>query len=71
MERTYVVTGGTGGIGLHTAIGLARAGGQVVVTGRSAERGAAAVDRIREESGQDQVSFVQGCLLYTSDAADE
>ncbi|MGB3440136.1 MAG: SDR family NAD(P)-dependent oxidoreductase [Actinophytocola sp.] len=37
-----VVTGGTGGIGLHTATGLASAGHDVTVVGRDAARGAAA-----------------------------
>ena len=43
-----VVTGATGGIGYETALGLARAGHHVVLTGRSAERGAAALDRLRQ-----------------------
>lgn len=34
-----VVTGGTGGLGLEASIGLVRAGFEVVVTGRSVERG--------------------------------
>lgn len=46
MARTAVVTAGTGGIGLETAIGLAKAGFEVVVVGRDAERGARAVERI-------------------------
>ena len=43
-----VVTGGTGGLGLEASIGLARAGFEVVVTGRSVERGGAAVLRVGE-----------------------
>jgi NAD(P)-dependent dehydrogenase (short-subunit alcohol dehydrogenase family) len=41
-----VVTGGTGGIGLETAVGLAEAGYEVTVVGRDADRGARAVARI-------------------------
>ncbi|MFE6847684.1 SDR family NAD(P)-dependent oxidoreductase [Streptomyces sp. NPDC057686] len=41
-----VVTAGTGGIGLETALGLAAAGLSVTVVGRNADRGASAVDRI-------------------------
>ncbi|WP_437088895.1 SDR family NAD(P)-dependent oxidoreductase [Streptomyces sp. enrichment culture] len=44
--RRAVVTAGTGGLGLQTAIGLASRGWQVTVVGRDAERGAAAVARI-------------------------
>ncbi|MEV0352815.1 SDR family NAD(P)-dependent oxidoreductase [Nonomuraea sp. NPDC050680] len=46
MDRRAVVTAGTGGIGLETAIGLAAAGYAVTVVGRNAERGAQAVERI-------------------------
>jgi NAD(P)-dependent dehydrogenase (short-subunit alcohol dehydrogenase family) len=42
-----VVTGGTGGIGLEVAIGLAKQGYDVTVIGRNEARGAAALDRIR------------------------
>ncbi|MGF1430771.1 SDR family NAD(P)-dependent oxidoreductase [Kitasatospora sp. LaBMicrA B282] len=46
MTKTAVVTAGTGGIGLETALGLAAAGYAVTVVGRDAERGARAVERI-------------------------
>jgi NAD(P)-dependent dehydrogenase (short-subunit alcohol dehydrogenase family) len=46
MKRTAVVTAGTAGIGLETALGLAAAGYAVTVVGRNAERGAHAVERI-------------------------
>lgn len=46
MKRTAVVTAGTAGIGLETALGLAAAGFAVTVVGRDAERGARAVGRI-------------------------
>jgi len=60
--RTIVVTGGTGGIGLHTAIGLAKTGARVLVTGRNAERGAAAAHHIQETAGNEAVQFVVGDL---------
>jgi NAD(P)-dependent dehydrogenase (short-subunit alcohol dehydrogenase family) len=40
--RTAIVTGASGGIGLWTAAGLARAGAHVILICRNAERGAAA-----------------------------
>jgi len=62
MDKIIVITGGTGGIGQHTAIGLAKTGARVVVTGRNAERGAAAVAHIQQESGNEAVELVTGDL---------
>ena len=53
--KTIVVTGGTGGIGEHTATTLSSQGHRVVVTGRDAARGAQALARIRANSGNDEV----------------
>ncbi|MFI9803802.1 SDR family NAD(P)-dependent oxidoreductase [Streptomyces sp. NPDC052301] len=47
MSRTAVITAGTGGIGLETALGLAAEGFAVTVVGRDAERGARAVKQIQ------------------------
>ncbi|MFI9561714.1 SDR family NAD(P)-dependent oxidoreductase [Nonomuraea endophytica] len=46
MKKAAIVTAGTAGIGMETALGLASAGLAVTVVGRSAERGARAVSRI-------------------------
>ncbi|WP_299166648.1 oxidoreductase [uncultured Arthrobacter sp.] len=48
---TAVVTGANSGLGLQTVIGLARRGASVVLACRSEERGTAALQRAREESG--------------------
>jgi NAD(P)-dependent dehydrogenase (short-subunit alcohol dehydrogenase family) len=45
--RTAVITGATGGLGLETALALAKAGAEVVLTGRNAGKGAAALETIR------------------------
>jgi NAD(P)-dependent dehydrogenase (short-subunit alcohol dehydrogenase family) len=45
--KTALITGGTGGIGLHTACGLATMGASVIVTGRDPRRGAQAATQIR------------------------
>lgn len=46
MQHHAIVTAGTGGIGLETALGLAAAGFAVTVVGRDPGRGARAVERI-------------------------
>lgn len=61
-QRTVLVTGGTGGIGLHSAIGIAKTGARVLVTGRNAPRGEAARNTIEEASGNPDIIFVQGDL---------
>jgi NAD(P)-dependent dehydrogenase (short-subunit alcohol dehydrogenase family) len=58
--RTVVITGGTGGIGLHSALGIAKSGARVLITGRNRERGEAAVKRIMDETGSDAVGLVVG-----------
>ncbi|MFJ5222463.1 SDR family NAD(P)-dependent oxidoreductase [Streptomyces sp. NPDC088400] len=62
MEMRAVVTAGTGGIGLETALGLATAGYAVTVVGRNAERGAAAVERIAAVATAGNPVFVQADL---------
>src|SRR5438132_8221840 len=63
--RTVLVTGGTKGIGKGIAGVFARAGANVVVTGRDAEAGEAAA---RELSGQGgQVSFLRGDVAKWAD----
>ncbi len=47
--RSAIVTG-TGGLGLETALALAQAGGEVIIAGRNAEKGAAAVAKIRQQA---------------------
>jgi retinol dehydrogenase 14 len=49
--RTVLVTGGTGGIGRATALGLARLGADVAITGRHAVRAADAAAQIRAATG--------------------
>lgn len=59
VGKAALITGGTGGIGLHTACGLAAMGASVIVTGRDPRRGADAAAQIRAAAGHDRVSFIQ------------
>jgi NAD(P)-dependent dehydrogenase (short-subunit alcohol dehydrogenase family) len=56
--KLVLITGGTGGIGKQTAIGLARLGAHVVVNGRDPERGAQGVAEIKQASGSDAVELL-------------
>jgi 2-dehydro-3-deoxy-D-gluconate 5-dehydrogenase len=56
--RVAVVTGGNGGIGLGMAEGLAAAGATVVLAGRNATKGAAAVKQIKNAGGKAEFADV-------------
>jgi NAD(P)-dependent dehydrogenase (short-subunit alcohol dehydrogenase family) len=56
--RTVLVTGGTGGIGRATALGLAAMGAHVAIVGRDRERTEAAAQEIREVGGGQVDAFV-------------
>lgn len=60
--RTVVITGGNSGIGKATALVLARAGARTVVVSRSPDRGRAAVEELRRDSGSERVELVLGDL---------
>lgn len=66
--KTAIVTGSTGGIGLAIAIGLAKAGARVTVTGREQHRVDAAVAKVCEVSGRKDTRGVV-CDLGTPDGA--
>lgn len=55
--RLAVVTGANSGIGWHTALELARAGGEVILTARTTAKGSDAVQRIRREIPEATVRF--------------
>jgi retinol dehydrogenase-14 len=53
--KNALITGGTGGIGRATAVGLARLGARVGITGRDEARTRGAADAIARESGNPMV----------------
>ena len=56
--QTVVVTGGTSGIGRATALGLARMGARLAITGRDRGRAEAAAGEIRIAGGGQVDAFV-------------
>lgn len=60
--KRSIVTGGTSGVGLVTARRLAELGAEVVVVGRDAERGAAALALMRERAESPHVEFLKADL---------
>jgi NAD(P)-dependent dehydrogenase (short-subunit alcohol dehydrogenase family) len=56
--KTVVITGGNSGIGLETAVALARAGAKTLITARDRTRGEAARNDIRTRSGNNDVEVV-------------
>ena len=61
--KTFIITGGNGGIGLGMAEGIVMAGGSVVIWGRNEEKNAAAVETLAKLGGS---ATAHGC-----DVADE
>jgi retinol dehydrogenase-12 len=68
--RTFLITGGNTGIGLATAVALARDGGRVYIACRSAAAGEVAVARIKSESGSADVWLLPLDLASLSSARD-
>ena len=56
-EQTHLVTGATLGIGKETARKLARQGARVIITARDPVRGQAAVDELREDTGNQNIEL--------------
>jgi NAD(P)-dependent dehydrogenase (short-subunit alcohol dehydrogenase family) len=55
--KLAIVTGATGGLGYETALALARDGAEVLVTGRNAEKGRAAIEGIQRAVPSARVRF--------------
>jgi NAD(P)-dependent dehydrogenase (short-subunit alcohol dehydrogenase family) len=55
--KLAVITGATGGLGYETALALAGAGAEVLVTGRNLEKGRVAIERIKRAVPSAKVRF--------------
>ena len=67
LDRICMVTGATGGLGLATAEALAHRGAKVMIVGRNADKGAATVSQIQEETGNPAVEFMLADLSAQQD----
>jgi retinol dehydrogenase 14 len=65
--KTVLITGGTSGIGKATAVAMAAMGANVVITGRNAERGEAAVEEIKGQSTDAAVELILADLSLQSE----
>jgi NAD(P)-dependent dehydrogenase (short-subunit alcohol dehydrogenase family) len=65
--KICLVTGATNGIGLVTASELARQGARVTLVSRNAERCQAAIERIHQETGNQDVDFIAADLSSLSE----
>ena len=61
-QKTMLITGATDGIGKATAQALAMQGHTVILHGRNAARGQAAVDELKKAAGHDRVDFMAADL---------
>jgi NAD(P)-dependent dehydrogenase (short-subunit alcohol dehydrogenase family) len=68
--KLAVATGATGGLGYQTAMRLAQAGAEVVLTGRNAAKGREAVSKIRNQFPDARISFEALDLANLASVAD-
>jgi len=64
-DKVALITGGTSGIGKATSILFTKEGAKVAITGRSAERGAAVTDHIKQSGGN--AIFLRADVSLASD----
>jgi NAD(P)-dependent dehydrogenase (short-subunit alcohol dehydrogenase family) len=70
LGRTAVVTGATGGLGYETALALAKAGSEVILTGRDDRKGRSAIEKISREVTSAKVSYEHLDLASLTSVAD-
>jgi NAD(P)-dependent dehydrogenase (short-subunit alcohol dehydrogenase family) len=70
LGRLAIVTGATGGLGYETALALAKAGAEVVLTGRDDRKGASAIEKIGREVPDAKVAYERLDLASLASVAD-
>src|SRR6266481_1566400 len=70
LGRTAVVTGATGGLGYETALALAKAGSEVILTGRDDQKGQSAIEKISRKAIGAKASYEHLDLANLASVAD-
>src|SRR6266481_5818037 len=70
LGRTAVVTGATGGLGYETALALAKAGSEVILTGRDDQKGQSAIEKINRDVTGAKLSYQHLDLASLASVAD-
>lgn len=70
LGKTVVVTGATGGLGYETALALAKAGAEVILTGRDDRKGQSAIEKISREVTSAKLSYQRLDLASLASVAD-
>src|ERR1700726_649395 len=70
LGRSAVVTGSTGGLGYETALALARAEAEVILTGRDDRKGQSAIEKISRKVSGARVSYERLDLANLASIAD-
>src|SRR5258705_6301897 len=70
LGRSAVVTGATGGLGYETALALARAGAEIILTGRDDRKGQSAIEKISGEVVDARVIYQHLDLASLASVAD-
>jgi len=70
LGRTAAITGATGGLGYETALALAKAGSEVILTGRDDRKGRSAIEKISREVAGAKVGYEHLDLASLASVAD-
>ena len=65
--KTVLITGASAGIGLQSAIGLAKLGAEVVMVGRDEGRTAQAAELVKSQTGNQSISYLLADLSSLKD----